>query len=326
MDPARCETATTRARAGRLAGPTLLLLALPLTAGADEGGGPWDRVAAAKLALALAGTALLGWGAWLSWRGRPAAHGRLRDALLAGLGVVGLLGWWNFLQFHYPAFVHPHELYHYVLGAKYFPELGYERLYACTAVADVEDGLGARVAARRMTDLRTYELVGTAEILAHPERCTDHFSAERWELFRTDLRRFRESLAPETWERIQRDHGYNPTPVWNALGGLLVGSRPLDDPNHMPATRDLSASKRQAVLNWLAQYTGRPAPVVVAKARTAAATGVICTETSHLPKPETVSTAGLEAMLAQVEDDMGGKNPVMRAYLSAEIARLKQEG
>ena len=105
----------------------------------------------------------------------------------------------------------------------------------------------------------------------------------------------------------------------------LAFSRPLDDPNHMPATRDLSTSKRQAVLNWLAQYTGRPAPVMM-PAMTVAAMDVVHGETSHLPKPQPQSPKGLEAMLAELDDETTGKNPVMRAYLSAEIARLKQEG
>lgn len=205
----------------------LILVAAPASA---DAGGPVERVATAKLAVALAGAALLAWGGWLAWRGRPRAHGRLRDVLLAALGIVGLLGWWNFLQFHYPSFPHPHELYHYVLGAKYFPELGYYDLYRCTAVADARDGLEERVATRRMTDLETYELVGTAEILAHPELCTRQFSPQRWEDFRSDLRWFRERVGNETWEKLQRDHGFNPTPLWAALGRGLVGSRPLDDP------------------------------------------------------------------------------------------------
>jgi hypothetical protein len=211
-----------------VAGTALGLIALPDPAWADAAAAP-ARVATLKLGLALAGTALLSWGAWLSWRGRPQAQAKLRDALLAALGIAGLLGWWNFFQFHYPSFFHPHELYHHVLGAKYFPELGYERLYSCTAVADVADGLGDPVAARVMTDLRTYELVGTAEIVAHPERCTDHFTTERWELFRGDLRWFRERVSAEVWEKLQRDHGYNPTPLWSAVARPLIGSRPLDE-------------------------------------------------------------------------------------------------
>ena len=96
----------TRATAAGLAFG-LLLLAGPAWAAAGDAPA---RVAAVKLGLALAGAVLLAWGAWLASRGRPAAHAKLRDALLAGLGIAGLLGWWNFSQFHYPTFVHPHDL------------------------------------------------------------------------------------------------------------------------------------------------------------------------------------------------------------------------
>lgn len=210
-----------------LAGLALPCALLPGLAQAADAGAMPERVALVKLALALAGTALLGWGAWLARRGRGAAHARLRDGLLAALGVAGLLAWSNFFQFHYPQFAHVHELYHYVIGAKYFPELGYTRLYACTAVADAQDGLGQRVAARQITDLRTYDVVSAAPILAAPGRCTRHFSPERWALFRRDVRWFRERLEPEDWEKLQRDHGYNPTPVWTALGGWLVDDAPV---------------------------------------------------------------------------------------------------
>ena len=180
-----------------------------------------------KPALALAGAALLGWGAWLRRAGRADRGRRLRDTLLAVLGIAGLAGWWNFGCFHYPDFVHPHELFHYTIGAKYYPELGYTRLYECTAVADVEAGLGARVATRRMTDLERYELVPAARAAADPQRCKRHFSPERWALFAGDVGWFRERMDPDAWERLQRDHGYNPTPVWGILGRALLGDAPL---------------------------------------------------------------------------------------------------
>ena len=46
--------------------------------------------------------------------------------------------------------VHVWELYHHVLGAKYFDELGYTRLYDCTLVADVEAGFA--IAPERAAD------------------------------------------------------------------------------------------------------------------------------------------------------------------------------
>ncbi|MBT40098.1 MAG: hypothetical protein CL938_16305 [Deltaproteobacteria bacterium] len=189
----------------------------------------WQRnvVNVAKPALALAGAALLGWGAWLRRAGHAGRGRRLRDALLALLGVAGFAGWWNFGFFHYPEFVHPHEFFHYTIGAKYYPELGYTRLYTCTTAADVEAGLGARVATRRMTDLENYELVPAAEAAADPQRCKQFFSPERWKLFTGDIAWFRERMEPDAWEQLQRDHGYNPTPVWGILGRALLGDGPL---------------------------------------------------------------------------------------------------
>jgi hypothetical protein len=77
-----------------------------------------------------------------------------------------------------------------------------------------------------MTNLETYALEGTAPILANPRRCTRHFSAGRWALFKRDLAWFRSRLSAERWEALQRDHGYNPTPAWGILGTLLASSGP----------------------------------------------------------------------------------------------------
>lgn len=53
--------------------------------------------------------------------------------------------------------------------------------------------------------------------------------------------------------------------VVKAHAGLMMFAldRPIEDPNHMPATRDMSAGKRQMLLNWLAVQAGSapPAPI-----------------------------------------------------------------
>jgi hypothetical protein len=178
-------------------------------------------VEATKVAIAMAAAALLFWGAWLRRSGRPDAFHGPRDAALAALAFAALLGSWNFLRFHYPGFVHA-DVVPYTLGAKYFPELGYTRLYECIAVADSEAGLGPRVARRVLTDLETYEVRGTKRILADPGRCTAHFAPERWADFERDVAWFRGVFAPEGWEDLQLDHGFNATPLWAALGALLA--------------------------------------------------------------------------------------------------------
>ena len=91
-----------------------------------------------KAVIAVAATLLLA-ASWLMQRtGRGAVGRRPRNWLLAALGLFGALCWWNLGQFHFPGFPHVSEITHYYLGAKYFPELDYTRLYACVAVADQE--------------------------------------------------------------------------------------------------------------------------------------------------------------------------------------------
>src|SRR6185369_15389521 len=109
-------------------------------------------------------------------------------------------------------FVHTSDFYHYYIGAKYFPELGYTRLYACSAEAEIADGRVEEVRGRQMRDLETNALVPAAEIAAHPDACPSRFSPERWENFRHDVRYFREAMGPPLWLSSQLDHGFNATP------------------------------------------------------------------------------------------------------------------
>lgn len=188
-----------------------------------------DTVSWIQLGLALAGLGLLGYGRWLTARGRPDAHRKLRDRALAALGLLGALAYVNFGSLHFTNFIHAWDTFHYYVGAKYFPELGYERLYECTALADHESGFQEAVARRKLTDLRTNELVPATGILAAPERCKAHFTAERWEAFKADISFFRRRVHASKWEMIQHDHGYNATPVWHLLGHLLASLAPASE-------------------------------------------------------------------------------------------------
>jgi hypothetical protein len=191
----------------------------------------WNDASSARweLILAVAGLALLEWGRRLRRDGLAHVHRKLRDGLLAALGILAAFSYVNFGFFHFGAFIHDHEWTHYYLGAKYAPELSYERLYECLSVADVEAGLRRRVELRKIRNLRTNKLETTAGILADPQRCTAHFSAARWDAFKHDAAFFRARQAPQRWDRIQVDHGYNATPVWNAAGRLLAGLAPASN-------------------------------------------------------------------------------------------------
>ena len=185
-----------------------------------------DAMMGIKGGLAGAATALLLWGFWLRRRGTPDAHQKWRDRILKGMGVLSLLCWWNLGHFHFDNYLHIWEHYHYYVGAKYFRELGYARLYYCTAVADEEAG----VHHKDMTNLVTNQLENITT-LDH-ESCTSRFSPARWESFKHDVAYFRRALGSR-WETskpsVLEDHGYNATPVWGIGGWLLSSLAPASD-------------------------------------------------------------------------------------------------
>jgi hypothetical protein len=188
-----------------------------------------------KLMIAVAAGGLVAWGYWLKKQKRENEDSVLRNRLFLILGVAGAAGYFNFGHLHFYNFIHAWDTYHYFVGSKYFPELGYERLYECAVTADAEENiplLTEKLKTRAITDLRTNVMVKVDDILAHPERCKEHFSPERWQAFKEDVRFFRGRLAgfnnqgvlveQERWIMVHHDHGYNATPVWTVAGYWLT--------------------------------------------------------------------------------------------------------
>ena len=159
---------------------------------------------------------------WLL-RKRPYTLRRTRDVTLAFIGIFSFFSWWNLGHFHFDHYEHIWEHYHYYMGAKYGPEIRYSRLYICTAAADMEDGLRARVKKRKIRDLAETNELGTAdEIVKDPKLCTSHFTPESWAAFKKDNRFFRSRFSADRWDQSQNDHGYNGTPVWAIAGRILT--------------------------------------------------------------------------------------------------------
>jgi hypothetical protein len=189
----------------------------------------WDNDTSARWQLILAGLGLafLWWERKLGDTGRAAVKRRLRTAIVGVMGVLAFLTYFNFGSFHFPNFIHGWDTFHYYIGSKYFKELRYERLYECVAVADSEEpGLRRRVELRKMTNLRNNVVETTADILAHPDRCKQHFTEARWQSLKHDLRYFRTLENARRWDDAQTDHGYNGTPVWNIAGTFLANLAP----------------------------------------------------------------------------------------------------
>lgn len=183
-----------------------------------------------KYVLAIAGAVLLAWYALAETVEQARPGKRIRDGLLILVAVLSTGAWWNFGRFHFNPFIHYYEFYHYYLGAKYAPELGYTRLYDCTVAAEDEYAhLGPALERLRIRDLTNNELGTSAMALAHPERCKEHFSPERWQAFMVDSDFFRRASSWQFWSHALEDNGYNATPVWRIAAGMLANGNSLSD-------------------------------------------------------------------------------------------------
>lgn len=114
---------------------------------------------------------------------------------------------------------HWHENYHYYLGAKYFPELGYKGLYETVAYAD-KISLDPTLTARGMRSLRnpTYPITMAEGLRRGKEEFRPKFTNERWGEFSDDLETFK-SVQQYGWLDLGLfDAGYNPPPSWAVLG------------------------------------------------------------------------------------------------------------
>jgi len=131
----------------------------------------------------------------------------------------------------YSEYYHRHEFYHYYLGSKFFREVGYTRLYECTAIAEIELGRAANVRKRDIRDLRVNLIkpIIDTEVVKDPKHCTDHFTAPRWASFKKDVDWFYRSAAGSYWENMIKDHGYNPPPVWSMTGKFFANMGEADD-------------------------------------------------------------------------------------------------
>lgn len=182
-----------------------------------------DNIARLKFALALLTCGLL----YLEARRARQFPERWKKTVAVVLAVLSIACYVDFFRHRSTRYYHRWELYHYYLGSKYAEELGYERLYLCAAIADAETGNRARVERRVMRNLPDNRLIESASVLDQPAACTRHFTPKRWEDFKADLSWFRELAGGgDWWDDMQKDHGYNPSPVWTVAGHGLSSIGP----------------------------------------------------------------------------------------------------
>ncbi len=129
--------------------------------------------------------------------------------------------------------IHDHDIYHYAMGAKYYPELGHELLYECTWLAFAENrsaGIrGPKVPLLRSLSDPTRFFNPNHERPRIEKACHDAFSPRRWRMFKSDLRVWLERpWGDQPWRVAMVDLGFNPPPTYNLIAHNIANLRPLD--------------------------------------------------------------------------------------------------
>ena len=164
-------------------------------------------------------------------------HALPRERTMRRLGIVvtaiAFLSYFDFFNpnVRYVEYYHRHEFFHYYMGSKYARELGYTRIYECTAIAEIDLGRLQDVRNRELRDLHDSLIkpVSSSYVLSEPDQCKKRFTPERWQKFKDDVVWFEENSRGEYWREMQKDHGYNPPPVWTMTGQLLSRLAPAGD-------------------------------------------------------------------------------------------------
>jgi len=212
-------------RPARIAAALALLLLIGADARAEEASQTLDQnMILLRAWLAGAALLLLVFGYALGRSGRSRRWIRSRRVALGLLATLSFFANYNFFLSNE---IHKHEFFHYYLGAKYAPELGYYEIYRCSVAAAFEQKFEDPNPVFQVTDLRSNELRMYWAIAPRSPRCDGAFSPPRWEAFKTDIARFREILGRE-WQRVMLDHGYNPTPIWTLIARPLTGLFPVE--------------------------------------------------------------------------------------------------
>jgi hypothetical protein len=117
---------------------------------------------------------------------------------------------------------------HYVLGAKYVRELGYDKHYECVGTALRELGLNPPNRYRNLRN-NTKRRLDVAPGSRAEERCHEAFSEERWAEFRNDVALFHGWQSSREIKHRFMDHGYNGTPVWSTVSGSVANAWPISE-------------------------------------------------------------------------------------------------
>jgi hypothetical protein len=136
-----------------------------------------------------------------------------RRRLYAVYMLLAALAWTQFGNFNGGNPLQTWDSFHYFMGSKYFPEVGYFDLYRCGAAAERELGRAAEVDSAPIRDVEDNSIYPGDWSRTPEGRCRASFTAPRWSSFKADIEAFRGLFQERKVSDSFSDHGFNATPV-----------------------------------------------------------------------------------------------------------------
>lgn len=176
------------------------------------------------------------WFRWLFGEGLSLGMRGLVTALLIPLAVYAVGNYTDFGKFRYGTYFNAYEFYHYYIGTKYAPEVGYSNMYNASLIADDETGARHKTGKATIRDLSDGKHKKKDLFLKKRDEYKALFTPARWQEFLKDIRFFKTELTAGRWNGMLSDKGYNGTPYWSMLvGGLLSQNVDTSDRTGMMA-------------------------------------------------------------------------------------------
>ena len=165
--------------------------------------------------------------------------------------------------------------------------------------------------------------IGNEKIVAHVREAFEVKSSPDWD---NDLYPFMKQYGNLYPIMSKRLFSLSDPKIIEAHAELLIlaFSRPIDDPNHMPVTRDLSLNKRNTILAWLAQHTNKPTPKLAASNVKSDEKLKSQKRPRDLKRPM-ASLATLANMRKSFDGSGEGKVAAMRSIIDREIEMLQKD-
>jgi len=179
------------------------------------------------------------------------AHQIWSMLLLGVLAYFSIGNYYDWGNWRYSAYVNAYEFYHYYIGAKYSPEVGYFGMYEASIVADQMDPASKGIFnGTQIRNLHTGRKESHLEALKRSDEIKAQFTDARWQEFLMDIRWFKDHLTGSRFSGMIGDKGYNATPVWTMIvgGGL---SEMISTTDKAPWFIDYPMTAYRNTMDWI---------------------------------------------------------------------------